>query len=191
MLHTALSCCHRQISDFLVCYCSTHWGKMSLLAGVWVPDQLDRKEKWYLHWDDKVESKMGRHTMEKLSLTQHLGKSHPFHLPIYTIPQLPSSLPPPQPPTPFISKHGRALWLLARCPFPGLRVGANCFASVTCMLVLGALPKLLSHAFWILCWALETHWNRNVWCKDSGKSQRWFSSKQRFHLPHLGTLLRG
>lgn len=109
VLHTALSCCHRQISDFLVCYCSTHWGKMSLLAGVWVPEQIDRKEKRCLHWDDKVERKIGRHMMEKLSLTQHLGKSHPFHLPIYTIPQLPSSLPPPptHPPAPFISDHGR------------------------------------------------------------------------------------
>lgn len=45
LLLTALSCCHRQISDCLVCYCSTHRGKMSLLAGVWVPEQINRKEK--------------------------------------------------------------------------------------------------------------------------------------------------
>lgn len=108
--------------------------------------------------------------MEKSVIDSAFGETPPFsspHLYYSPVAQLSTPTPTPQ----FISEQGRVLWLLARCPFPGSRAGADCFTSVAFMLVLDALPKLLSLAFWILCWALETHWNRNGWWKGSGKSQ--------------------
>lgn len=120
-LHTALSCCRRQISACLVCYCSTHWGNMSLLAGVWVPEQINRKEKWCLQWGDKVERKAGRQTMEKSVIDSAFGETPPFSSPrLYYSPVAQLSTPTPTPQ--FISEQGRGLWLLARCPFPGSRL---------------------------------------------------------------------
>lgn len=55
--------------------------KTSLPTGVWVLEQINRKEKWCLQWGDKVERKMGRQTMEKSVIDSAFGETPPFSSP--------------------------------------------------------------------------------------------------------------
>ena len=73
--------------------------KMRLLAGDWVSEQINKKEKWCLWWGDQVKRKIGGQVMEKsvVDSAQLLGKSCPSPLPIYTFPQTPSTTPPNPP----------------------------------------------------------------------------------------------
>lgn len=133
------------------------------------PGQINRKEKWCLQWGDKVERRRGRQTMEKSVIDSAFGETPPFSSPrLYYSPVAQLSTPTPTPQ--FISEQGRGCgcWQVS---IPRVQGWSQLFTSVAFMLVLDALPKLLSLAFWILCWALETHWNRNGWWKGSGKSQ--------------------
>lgn len=134
--------------------------------GPWANKQK-RKMVPAVGWQGR--ERAGRQTWKVCHWLSIWGKHHPSHLPrLYYSPVAQLSTPTPTPQ--FISEQGRGLWLLAKCPFQG-QGWSQLFTSVAFMLVLDALPKLLSLAFCILCWALETHWNRNGWWKGSGKSQ--------------------
>lgn len=58
--------CHQgRLAACLSSYCSTHWEKISLLARVWVPEQINRDEKWCAWRGGRIREGMGRLMIEK------------------------------------------------------------------------------------------------------------------------------
>lgn len=85
LLQTALSCCHRQIRSWLLCTLLFNTlGKMSLLVGIWVPEQINKKEKWCMSGMMMWRERLGH---------KDDWEVYPSLLPIDTTPQAARSAP--------------------------------------------------------------------------------------------------
>lgn len=126
--------------------CSTHWEKMSLPVGIWVPEQINKKEKWCMSGMMMWRERLGHRDDWEV---------YPSLLPIDTTPQAARSAP--------CSLSVRMRGILLTLEWKEL-LGAPCFPAGGRWC---ALSSLLCAAFWILFQALVTHVDWNWWCAKS------------------------